>query len=79
MTQPDAIENGDMPDANRLMQWFYWFAEGKGIKAAAYAELKTAAAENPAEPFDCWATDTKQRLFYTGDSADGDGGFITLG
>lgn len=79
MSQPDAIENGDMPDATRLMDWFRWFAAGKGIKTAAYAELLAAAEQNPAEPFDCWATDLKQRLFYTGDTTVGDGGFIILG
>ncbi len=79
MTQPNPILNGDIPDAAKLMAWLLWLAAGKGIKTGDYAELRTFAAQNPAEPFDGWAADTRQRVFYTGDIADGDGGFIILG
>ncbi len=79
MAQPDEIKNGDIPDAEVLMTWLYWLAAGKGIKTGTFDELKAAAAANPSESFDCWATDIKQRLFYTGDTANGIGGFISLG
>ncbi|MFA6584298.1 MAG: hypothetical protein WCS77_08375 [Elusimicrobiaceae bacterium] len=79
MTQPNPIQNGDIPDANKLMAWFNWLSAGRGIKTGTYDELKNIAALNPADPFDCFATDTRQRLFYTGDTNDGDGGFIILG
>lgn len=78
MPQPTPISNGDIPDASRLMAWFNWLAS-RSIRTGTYAELKAMAAENPTELFDCWATDTRQRLFYTGDTNDGDEGFITLG
>ena len=34
---------------------------------------------HPAVGFDCYATDLQQRLYYTGDVAIGDRGFIVLG
>ncbi len=78
MAQPTTITNGETPDAVKLMAWFLWLAAGKGIKTGTYAELQAYAALTPTEPFDCWDTVGKQRLFYTGDTADGDGGFVLL-
>lgn len=79
MALPRTISNGQIPDATRLMENFTYLADGKGIKVATYAELKAFASLAPTVPFDCWATDIKQRMFYTGDITDGDEGFITLG
>jgi|GEM_PF-1147614 len=78
MAHPTTIQNGDIPDASKLMAWFDWLAAGRGITAATYAELQETAAASPAEPFDCWATDKKLRLFYCGDATQGDEGFFVL-
>ena len=79
MAQPSDIENDQFPDATKLMLWFNWLNNGGGIKSDTYDNLHTFAALNPTDAFDCWATDIKQRMFYTGDTDDGDGGFVLLG
>jgi len=83
MALPYEIKNGDIPDAEKLMANLEYLnsaiATGSGIITGAYSFLKSHAAASPTEPFDCWATDTKQRLFYCGDTSQGDEGFIVLG
>lgn len=79
MGLPHTIANGDIPDATKLMDNFRFLEAGKGIKVDTYAALKVFAALAPTVPFDCWASDIKQRMFYTGDITDGDEGFVTLG
>jgi len=79
MSLPYTIANGDTPDATKLQDNFDYLADGKGVKRDTLANLKTFAATDPTAAFDCWATDEKLRMFYTGDITDGDGGFITIG
>jgi len=79
MAQPADIENGQIPDAVLLMLWLDWLNDGKGVKSGTYDVLKAYALLSPTDVFDCWATDLKQRMFYTGDATTGDDGFIVLG
>jgi len=79
MPLPNNIQNGDQPDAAKLMANFNWLAAGRGIKKDTYANLAAHAASAPAEAFVCYATDNRQVMFYTGDVAVGTGGFIALG
>jgi len=79
MTLPNNIQNGDVPDANVLMNNFSYLADGKGLKVDTYVALKIFAALAPGAPFLCVATDLKQLMAYLGDPAIGDGGFIPLG
>lgn len=79
MAAPDPIENGDWPDADRLMEWLNYLAAGKAVKVATKAALVAAAQADPTTPFDCFATDTVERLFYTGNTSYGDQGFVVLG
>ena len=79
MAQPDNIENGQIPDASKLMTWFNWLNAGKGIQKETFENLISSAQANPQDSFLCWATDLKQLMFYTGDDAIGQSGFIAIG
>lgn len=74
MAKPSDILNGQIPDATKLMSWFDWLAQGKGVSSGTYGEKPT-----PEDYQLYWATDIKQLLFYTKDSALGDNGWIVLG
>lgn len=79
MALPHTINNGDIPDAAAVMANFNHLADGKGVKVDAYAALKTFAALSPSAQFLGWASDLSQLVFYTGNAALGDGGFIIIG
>ena len=79
MAYPAGVSNGDVPDAAALMAWFNWLAGGRGIRKDAYANIKSAALSDAEYPFIAWATDLRQLVFYTGDAAIGDAGFIVIG
>ena len=77
MAAPDRIENGDVPDADKLMLWLDYLTAGKGIQRDTYANL---CAIGGTDPFLAIATDARTALLYVGDATAGDGhGFIVLG
>lgn len=73
MAKPPDILNGQIPDAVKLMDWFDWLAQGKGIASGTNEEKSI-----PADYQLYWATDIKQLLFYTKDASAGDNGWIVL-
>lgn len=79
MALPHTITNGSVPDATQVQANFDYLAAGKGVKVDAYAALKAFAAAASAAPFLAWASDLSQLVFYTGNAALGDGGFIVIG
>jgi len=74
MAKPADIENGQKPDATKLMAWLNWLAAGKGIASGA-----SAAKGTPEDYQLYWATDAKQLFFYTKDSSLGANGWIIIG
>ena len=75
----EPIESGDDVLAAPLQTNFDYLAAGKGVKQDTLSNLKAFAALTPTEPFMCWATDTKQLMFYCADTDIGDAGFIIVG
>ena len=43
MAKPADIENGQKPDATKLMAWLNWLAAGKGIASGASAQATSGA------------------------------------
>ena len=78
-TLPNTIENGDIPDANILTENLQFLADGKGLYIGTYADCKTQAESAATVQFIAWATDLKQLVIYTGDTAEGDAGFRVIG
>ena len=74
-TLPNTIFNGDVPDANKLMENFQFCADGKGLKIGTYAELKAVGGT---DPFIGFATDLRQFVGYSGNPTEGDGGLAVL-
>jgi hypothetical protein len=82
MPAPDDIVNGTTPDATKIQTWFDYLAgliSSGGLRVGTHAELQAIAVAAPTAPFDGWATDSRLRLFYTGDVTQGESGWITLG
>jgi len=68
MGLPNNIQNGDVPDAEKLMANFIYCAEGKGIKSGTGEELAAyAAAQSAGTRFIAYDTQARQVLFYCGD------------
>lgn len=68
MGLPNNIQNGDVPDAAKLMANFQHCADGKGIRAGTSAELaEYAAAQSAGTFFLAYDTQAQQVLFYCGD------------
>lgn len=74
MAKPADIENGQKPDATKLMTWLNWLSAGKGVASGA-----SAAKGTPEDYQLYWATDAKQLFFYTKDSTLGANGWIIIG
>lgn len=78
MPVPNNIQNGDVPDASVLMANFNFLGDGKGIKQDTYENLIVFAAATSTTPFLAFSTDTKQLVFYCGDTNYGDSGFFIV-
>lgn len=76
------IANGDNPSGTILQANFVYLqgliTGGQAIKSDTFANLRTTAAAAATTPFLCIATDVSMFMLYCGDTASGDGGFITL-
>jgi len=79
MTLPNNIQNGDVPDAEKLMANFEYLDAKSGVRVDTLANLKTSAAATPTKPFLCYASDYDQLFFYTGNISAGNDGFKLIG
>jgi len=79
MGLPNNIQNGDVPDADKLMANFNYLDDKSGVRIDTLANLTIIAASAPTKPFLCYASDQDQLLFYTGNINVGNGGFKLIG
>lgn len=75
MGLPNNIQNGDVPDADKLMANFNYLDSKSGVRVDTFDNLAASAASAPARTFLCYASDLTQLFFYTGDVNVGNGGF----
>jgi len=79
MGLPNNIQNGDVPDADKLMANFNYLDDKSGVRVDTFDNLAASAASAPAKPFLCYASDLDQLFFYTGNVNAGNGGFKLIG
>lgn len=78
MSVPADIENGDVPDAEVLMEWLNFLASG-GMSNSMADTYNNIVSSSPTNYKKMWATDAKQLLFYTQDPTQGVNGWIVYG